>query len=195
MPSEDGIEKRAEQLIDGYESDLAELPDDFDGLNVMGARTARGPIVKRRLLSYLIRELDNRNVDTSGLTRRYSELNDKIDARVGEAYLERLHEEFQHLVEGYPSTVCYFLELDPINIELGNDLDQRDAIEILFLELEGSFDLSDERIRISALDSVLECRYEMAIDTIMEYSNVVEKPYFPDRFWWRHPSDVVNSVE
>lgn len=195
MKEAEELRSEARRFIEGSERELTELPDNLDATDVMGVMTARGPLVKRCKVSYLINELRDRGTDVPELERRYEKLNEEIAAIVGEAYLERLLEELQHLVDGYSGTVCHFLELDPVEIELANDLDRRDAIEILFLELEEEFDLSEERTRVSALDEVLRCRYEMAIDIVLDHSEVVERTYLPDSFWWRHPSKVADSKE
>lgn len=100
----------------------------------------------------------------------------------------------EYYANSYHATICYFLELDPIGLETGNDINRRDALEILLTELNRDHDLHDIMIKVSALDEVLKCQFRLKINTIMNECSFIEDENYPESFWWRHPSKILHEV-
>ncbi|NUB90142.1 hypothetical protein HT576_03715 [Haloterrigena sp. SYSU A121-1] len=142
---------------------------------------------------FLLDEIPSETVESDTINR-YERLSTETQSVLDTAeYREKARSELRTRIDHFPKTVCYFHELDPVPNEVELAVNRRDAIEMYLDKLADYYDLSEQQIRIDTLDDVFRCRYEMYIDDVQEY--VVELPYYPDSYWWRHPSAVAAELE
>jgi hypothetical protein len=144
-----------------------------------------------------IERYEAKGINLSEIRVQYEQINKRLEAfeqKRGDAR-DKLFDELKHYVKAYPSTVCYFLELDPIDLEIGNDIAGRDTLEILMMELDHDFDLHDLKVLVSSLDKVLKCRFKLNIEMIMKECYFIEDETAPENFWWRHPSRIFLEVQ
>ncbi|MFC7046966.1 hypothetical protein ACFQH6_17555 [Halobacteriaceae archaeon GCM10025711] len=174
--------------LDRFEESISTLESNFDDIDgPLGQPTAGRPLELKLTLSGLRDE--SAREWTESETARFEALCSRLDTVVdhlGPAYDDQLLVELEYLVDTYPATINYFLGLDPIDIELWDDLNRRDSLEVLLRELRDRHDLREQTAAVEALDTVLKYQYREHLDTLQEYRDIIEKPYFPESFWWRH---------
>ena len=78
----------------------------------------------------------------------------------GKAYWDKVYEELKHLVNTYPVRIEAFLKLDPIDIETGHDIFERDMIDILLNELQKDYDVRKMKSQVSNLDAALKRKFK-----------------------------------
>ncbi|MDO9099053.1 MAG: hypothetical protein Q7U60_13155, partial [Candidatus Methanoperedens sp.] len=152
---------------------------------------ARAPLGYKHKISFLIGYLEKKGVDISYIKNEYNRINKKLIAfeqKRGKTYRDKVYEELEYLVDTYYTTICSFLELDPIDMETENNLMRRDSVEILLKELQSDYNIHDMKVKVSALDEALKCQFERKIDYLLKECALIENPYYPENFWWRHPS-------
>lgn len=182
--------------LEKYEEIIEKLDENFDEIEIFGKYQARAPLSYKYEISFLIEYLQNKSLDLSTLIKEYDKINTNLrnfEQKKGISYWDKVYEELIYLVEDYSTTACLFLELDPIEIETDDDLNKRDLIEILLVELEKRYEVNDIKVEIQALDKVLKCKFKMNIDILMKECPDIQKVYFPENFWWRHPSKFING--
>lgn len=183
--------------LDRFEESISMLETDFDAIEgPFGRPTAGRPLLLKLTLSGLRGE--SAQEWTESETARFEALCSRLDTvvdRLGPAYDDQLLVELEYLVDTYPATINYFLGLDPMDIELGNDLSKRDSIEVILRELSDRHDLSEQTAAVDALDTVLKFQYREHLDTLQEFRDVIEKPYLPESFWWRHLDQFETDAE
>lgn len=164
-------------------------------LDRTGPNTVSGHLTIANKTEFVL-EAFSEEVGDHGLREQFETLREDTNGVLEEAeYREKAFAELQYMIDRYPSVVNHFLKLEPVPNELRNDLDLRDRLEITRLELDSHCDLYDEHIRVETLDEVLQLRYEREIETILNEQDGVERSYYPDSFWWRHPSKITDEKE
>lgn len=179
-----------------YEEDIEESDVNFDKITLHGRYQAGGLLRYKYEIPFSINHLEKENIDLTDLNAEYERINKKFMAFVqtrDKAYLDKLYEELKNSVDKYYVTICYFLKSDPIDIETGHDLYKRDSIEFLLEELDNEYDLHDMKVKVLALDEALKCQFKSNMDVIMKECPDIEKAYYPENFWWRHPSKLRND--
>lgn len=165
-------------------------------LDPYGPLTIRGILCRIDEAEFILEELQMDEDIDHELRSQFQNVRKKTQMVFqDEEIQQQAYTELTILCDNYYREVCHFLELDPFYIELENDLGTRDAIEILLRWLEGYFDLSRHRLQVKTLDDVFRCRYEKQICEILDKHRDIERPYYPDSFWWRHPSIIAEDVE
>jgi hypothetical protein len=180
-----------------YEKDLEETDENYNNLKTLGRYSISHPYLSKYSMADALDRYEKEGIDISEVRIEYEKINKKLEAfeqNMGNAR-DKLFEELKHYVYAYHGTICFFLELDPIVNETENDMNGRDTLEILMMELDRDYDLHDMKIKVTALDDVLKCRFELKIDTIMKECPSIEREDYPDSFWWRHPSKILRKVE
>ncbi|WP_094227744.1 hypothetical protein [Methanolobus psychrotolerans] len=180
-----------------YKKDVEETDLNYESLKHLGKYSITHPYLSKHSMASAIERYEAKGINLSEIRVQYEEINKRLEAfeqKRGNAR-EKLFEELKHYIKAYPSTVCYFLELDPIDLETGNDIAGRDILEILMMELDHDFDLHDMKIKVEALDNVLKCRFRLNIDLIMKECSFIEVETAPESFWWRHPSRIYLEVQ
>ncbi len=176
---------------------IVELDNNFDKIEIHGRYQTRAPLINKNMALLLIKYLKEAGVDLSELKREYDEINEKFhtfEKKRGKVYRKKLYEELKYFVNNYHRTITTFLELDPVGLETENDMDGRDIIEMLLEELKDDYDLHDMRVKVSALDEVLKSKFKLEINTILDECPGIERPEFPESFWWRHPSKFLKKT-
>lgn len=176
---------------------VEETKEHYDQLEPTGRYRASAPLVMSMKTDYLLDYLSEREEGLSPLNQEFEEIKaefERFRAEKGERYVEKLYTELDHLIGIYPKLICHFMQLDPHELELGNDLSTRDTLETLLVELDEITNIGEEKTKVEALDEVFECQYEKHLKEILkiaegEKSPTIELPYLPARFWWRHPSE------
>lgn len=195
--SEEIIKKLKNSLI-AYEKSITEIDKNYDALKTVGRDFIR-PYSSKYFISSVINRYEKKGINLTEIRIEYERINNKLEAfeqRRGRKDIRgKLFEKLSYYVNSYHSTICYFLELDPVDLETGNDMSRRDSLEILLIELSRDYDLHDIKIKVAALDEVLKCQFRLKIDTIMKECSFIEDEAYPDRFWWRHPSKILHEVE
>lgn len=189
----DDLIEHIKAYLKKYEETIEELDKNFDKIERLGRYQARAPLRYKHEISFLIEYLEKKGVDISYIKNEYNRINKKLIAfeqKRGKTYRDKVYEELKYLVDIYFSTICHFLKSDPIDMETENDLIRRDNIEILLKELQNDYDIHDMKVKISALDEALKCQFKTNIETIMKECPNIEISYFPENFWWRHPSKM-----
>lgn len=180
-----------------YEKYIEETDDNYDALKTLGRYSITHPYLSKYSMSSAIEIYEKKGIDLSEIKIEYERINKKLEAfeqKRGDAR-NKLYEVLKYYVNTYYSTICFFLELDPIDLETENDMNGRDTLEILLMELDCDYDLHDLKIKVAALDEVLKCQFEQKIDTIMKECPSIEFEHSPDSFWWRHPSKILHERE
>lgn len=192
----DKIEFQVEQLTKSIENLTTSFPD----TQVFGTPRARTPVIHIYEIRWLLNSVGEGSVEGDVL-ESYRESNRNFDQFVNchrTRYEQSLLEELEWLVGHYPRQVCSFLELDPMENELMESLSRRDSIEILtrYLENESrdrtefATELEHSQLKVDALDEVLRCRFKRNMEEILNDHLEIERSYFPDEFWWRHPRSL-----
>lgn len=148
-----------------------------------------------RTLEHVSAHLERTGEETpsirTGVERARSQYDGLLDDH-GDVYATLLEEELHDLVQRYPQVVCSIFDRTEIGMETYNDLDTRDAIEMCLQVLDDR-DLGRLETRVDALDDVFRCKYRRAAAEIGEHETEIARPYRPDRYWWRHPEDVLDA--
>ncbi len=159
-------------------------------------RSAREIITREKELSFIVEYLEKQgrcpNEVRNGL-EEVGELNERMIQEYQGDYYSLLEEELLDLVDRYPTVVCHFFELEPLEMEVEQDLLVRDSIEILLAELPRSKVPEKARATIDALDDVLACKCELHRSKYDKIADTVSRPYYPTEFWWRHPDKVLTE--
>ena len=189
---ESAVRNRVNRFVQAVE----ESKEHYDKLGPTNRYKARTPVIRRFKTKHLLNYLQERGVDVEAIRHKFEETDAEFDRfrnNRGDDYVKKLHSELEYLVAKYPRLVCYFMELDPLELEFGNDLAVRDALEIPLIELDGTVDIQEEQLKVEVLDQVLKYKYDDRLRKILDLVEAegltIEKPHLPDRFWWRHPSE------
>ena len=195
------MDKKLDELefqITQFTQAVEDLEANFPDTEVFGSTRARTPIICKYKIRWLLEVLGEASVEEDVLdaykhtSERFKQFLD--DHRT--QYEQSVFEEFDWFAEQYPKLVCAFLERDPVTNELIETLDRRDTMESLrryLTQIDSSKSSAVESridratIRINALDEVLRCRFVENLSEILTDHSHIERSYFPDDFWWRHP--------
>ena len=123
-----------------------------------------------------------------------------LEQKGGKDLRNRLYESLNLSVDRYSRAINYFFELDPVCVETENDLDSRDIVEILLNELRSDYDLESLEARVSTSDELLKSKFEYyarsgGLGKLLKECPYLEIPYYPDSFWWRHPSKILQELK
>lgn len=197
--------KLKEQIIDGlsrYEKSIEEIDEHYDELKPNGRYSPAAPYRSKHLLPFWIHLLDEEGVECEAFRAEYARISRKLTAleeKRGRDYREKLLQVLQREVDStYPTMICFFADLEPLQLEILNDLLLRDSIEILLMELERDFDLTETKTKVSILDEVLKCTYIREIKEIIkisDYYGKTEDRSYPDEFWWRYPLKMLQEKQ
>ena len=190
------------QLIDrirkglvNYEKRIRETDEHYDELERYGRYQPGAPYGLKFLIPYwisLIQEEENRKE----FQIKFDELTEKLHAlekKRGREFREKLLADLKRTVDQYPTIVCYFAYLEPLDLEVCNDLLTRGAIEILLIELKNDFNLDEIKKKVDILDEVLKCTYSREVENIIKYCPKAEDPLSPPNFWWDHPLKLIKD--
>lgn len=184
--------ERAERLIQSYGDvlDAVRAVDDPEQLETRGRDTVGNLLRTRAQTEFFWAACSDCEWKTRLADRKanYDEATETL--LEDDAYVEQARKELTDTLDDMSTTVAYFLELDPISLEVPNAVDFRDHVQALFEALQRVSELHDERIRLEALDEVLETRYRSGVDTIILDCPTVERRWYPERYWWRHPRRI-----
>lgn len=61
------------------------------------------------------------------------------------------------------------------------------------MEIKKDRDVSVLENKIAELDEILKNKYDENVERIVTECPLTEKPYFPESFWWRHPSKILEG--
>lgn len=151
------------------------------------------PLRYKYEISYMNEHIEKQGIDTSYVKNEFNKITKiftDFEQKRGKAYKDKLYEELKYLVGTYPTRIKAFLKLDPIDIETGHDIYQREMIDILFNELQKDCDVRKMKLQVSKLDIELKGKFIENMDTLLEECPNIEEIYYPDFFWWRHPSKL-----
>jgi hypothetical protein len=193
------IVKMLKNSLTAYEKSIKKTDENYDALKKLGRYDITHPYLNKHSLSSALDRYEKKGIYLSEIRVEYERINRKLEAfeqkRGRKNVRDKLFEVLKYEVNTYYTTICYFLELDPIDLETENDMDGRDILEILLVELDRDYDLHDIKIKVTALDEVLKCQFRLKINTIMKECPSIEREHYPDSFWWRHPSKILHDLE
>ncbi|MCK9342515.1 MAG: hypothetical protein M0P33_01240 [Massilibacteroides sp.] len=181
-----------------YEEKIEDTDAHYDELKRRGGHTADAPHPYKHLIPFWIHLLEEKGVDCEGLRHEYERITRKLAAlerKRGRDYREKLFSLLKDEVYYYPVTIRYFADMDPLELEIPNDLLIRTGIEVLLMELDRDFDLTEIKKEVSLLDEEFKSRYLQHMDEILEHYPEAEDPYAPESFWWRHPLKLLNEKQ
>lgn len=197
-------ENLKKQIIDElicYEKSIEETDEHYDDLKEYREIDASGTHYhSKHTLPHMIRLLEEEGVDCTAFHAEYTRITRKLTAleeKRGRDYREKLFRTLQQEVDSrYPTMLCFFADMEPFYLEIPNDQAFRDDVEILLMELERDFDLTEIKAKVAILDEVLKCTYIREIKEIIKisdyYGNTEDRSY-PDRFWWEHPLKMLQE--
>ncbi len=174
----------------GYEKSVEETDEHYDELKRLGRYPADAPYGFKRLLPFWIHLLEEEGVDCEGFRNEYARITQKLEAlerKRGRDYREKLFSLLKDEVYYYPVTIDGFADLEPFELEIPNDFATRSSLEILLMELERDFDLTEIKAKVSLLDEEFKSKYLQHIDEVIECCSDAIDPYTPESFWWEHP--------
>lgn len=181
-----------------YEHIIGETDKNYDKLVRLGGE-GYDPIfpymIKYKIL-FEIKYLKNRDVDVFQIQNEFNIINNKLktmEQKRGKDYREKLYYDLKCEVDSYHKTIDCMFDSDPVCLETENALDHRDAIEILMMELGGEYDFSAFMDMVSVLDEEFKTKYMRYIKAYLKKCPSIERPYYPDGFWWRHPYEFIKS--
>lgn len=194
----DPSRERAERYLRSYRDQLDQFSaiEDYSQLPPAEEPSLSTALVADTEVKGLLRALRETDVDTTEWESEYAMCRREMEELLRSPDVRRYAvAELEYLLDSFPAKVSHFLELEPLQMEVEQHLGWRDSIEALLTELDTSesIDVREQRIRLEALDEVLRVRYEEGIETIRSECPTVERPYYPESFWWRHPSRVANE--
>ena len=178
------------QALERYAAVIHETEAHLDALTVKGRYTARAPYCCKYLLGYLLAFHEAQGVVLASARTEYERLNRQLAAlegRGGSAFREQVFVELQFFVENYWRVVASATTLEPYSTEAENDLNERDALAILLLELERDHDLTEMRIQVDVLDEQHRSMYRDYGFRDAGIYAAIAADYYPEEFWWRHP--------
>jgi len=146
---------------------------------------------KKYQILFLLEFLEKNGIDVSGFKMEYDRVCKKLGAleeKRGKDYRDKLYEELKMDVLYYPNMINCMFDLDPVCLETENALDGRDSMEIMIMELKKDYDLKPLEENVSVLDEVFKSKYKHNIRAYLKECPSIEEPYYPENFWWRHPS-------
>lgn len=193
----DEIEFQITQFTQAVEN----LESNFPDTKVFGSTRARTPLIHKFKIRCLLDTLDKRTAEKDVL-KSYEQTNERFDEFLKSnqsQYEQSVIEEYYWFVEQFPKLVCTFLEREPMSNELIETLDRRDTMEILrryVSQIVGSNPSINKNqvdratIKIDALDEVLQCRFVENLNEILTSHSNIQRPYYPNDFWWRHPEEL-----
>ena len=189
---DDNLSELINRWLKRFEEWIEQTEENYDTLHPLSAHSASGPIICKYDLLFLLDYAEKRNVNIDKQKKEFKNNPTKVTAlknKKGKTYSNKLLSELNYFTVKYNKTVRSFLELDPIDLETYNDLDGKDIIEYLLMEIKKDRDVRDLEYKILEADKILKNKYLDNIDVILKNARL-EKPFFPDNFWWRHPSKI-----
>lgn len=190
--------RKIKSSLKKYEESIEATDKNIDNLEIHGRHHPSSPYLFKYGINLAIERYEKEGADLSEIRIEYERVNKKLEIleqKKDKSFRTKLFEELKYYVDDYPATISFFLELDPIDLETENDMAKRDILEILIMELSHDYDLHDMKIKVGVLDEVLRCQFKSNIDMIMKESPDIEITYYPEHFWWRHPSTILRDVE
>jgi hypothetical protein len=181
-----------------YEKSIEETDEHYGELKRLGRYTADAPYGFKHLLPFRIWLLEEEGVDCDGFRAEYERITRKLAAleqKRGQDYREKLFSLLKEEVYYYPATIDGFADLDPLELEMPNDFATRSSLEVLLMELDRDFDLTEIKAKVSLLDEEFKSKYLQHIDEVIEYCSDAVDPYLPDRFWWEHPFKLLKEKQ
>lgn len=164
----------------------------------LGRYTTDAPYPYKHLLPFWLRLLEEEGFVCEGLRQGYERITRKLavlEQKRGRDYREKLFSLLKDEVNYYPATIRYFSDQEPFELEIPNDLLTRSGIEILLMELERGFNLTEIKREVSTLDEEFKSKYVQNIKEILEHYPEAEDPYAPESFWWRHPLKLLKEKQ
>ncbi|QSZ66270.1 hypothetical protein RJ40_01525 [Methanofollis aquaemaris] len=179
------------QALDRYATVIGETETHMNALEVKGCYTARAPYCSKYLLGYLLDHYETKETDLSSARTEYEQLNRRLaafEARGGTLFREQVYAELQFFVENYWRVAASVASLEPYLTEAEHDLNERDALEILMIEMAKDHDLTELKIQVDALEELHRDIYyfEYEFRDAGIYA-ATAADYYPEQFWWRHP--------
>ncbi len=198
-------EKLKRQVIEGlsrYENSIKEIDEHYDELKLYGRYSPVAPYGSKHLLPFWIHLLEEEGIECEGFRAEYTRISWKLTAleeKWGRDYRDKLFAALKRDIDHYPTVICYFAySVMSLELEIPNDLSFRSEIEILLMELERDFDLTEIKTMVASLDEVLKCIYMREIKEIVkifDYYSKTEDRSYPDRFWWQHPLKILEEKQ
>jgi len=183
-----------EDYIKSYESRIEKVEKFFEKLSTWGAASARGPLITRARINFILSYLNKKGIKTEEHEKKLVALDKKLEKiKQKEGYTEKVFQELTDMVAAYERAIKYKgLMLEDGN-EFTNDMDGRDICEILIKELEGKKDVSKLKERIKKADKELQKHAKKLFQKFYEYYESGEWDYYPKEYWWRHLKEFIEE--
>lgn len=181
-----------------YETRIRETDEHYEELAAYGRYPTGAPYGLKYLIPFWIHLLEEGGINCVGFRDGYNRITQKLAAlekKRGRDYREKLFSDLKQFVGGYPGMIDSFVDLEPLEFEIPQDLAIRSSIEILLIELERDYDLTEIKAKISTCDKEFRSKYLRNIDEILEHYPEVEDPYSPESFWWDHPLKLLKEKQ
>ncbi len=192
------LHNRIKKGLLNYETSIEETDEHYDELAAYGRYSADAPYGLKYLLPFWMGSLEREGFNSETFRAEYARITRKLtslEEKRGINYREKLLSDLKRHVDCYPDLIDNFAELEPLLYEIIQDLAIRSTIEILLMELERDYTLTDIKEKVSLLDEALKSKYIQNIDDIIECCPEAESPLFPARFWWRHPLKLLKEKQ
>lgn len=192
---------KIKKALISYEKRIEETEEHYDKLTgVYGRYPANAPYRLKHLIPFWIHLLEEeKKGGTCGdFQREYDRITLKLTAleqKKGRDFRQKLLFILINDVDSYPAIIDSFADLDPFELEIPQSLSVRRDIEILLMELEGDYDLTEIKAKVSSLDKELKRKYIQNIEEILESYFDAEDPYSPESFWWNHPQKLLKEKQ
>lgn len=149
-------------------------------------------VFRKEDLSFLFAELPNEK--TADVRREYESLLERSASIIdNQEYQEQAQISLWNRLNTLPQLICDFAELEPYTNEINHVLSRRDTIEAVVRNLEEHADIEEAKVQLEAFDRVFLCRYQRHLDRVKNHA--IEIDYYPDSFWWRHPSTIDRDTD
>ncbi|WP_298669234.1 hypothetical protein [uncultured Methanofollis sp.] len=192
------LKKELPKDLLNYEIRIRETDEHYDELAAYGRYSTEAPYGLKHVIPFWIHLLEEGGVNCENFRVEYKRITQKLVAlekKRGRDYREKLFSNLKQFVGGYPGMIDNFVDMEPLEFEIPQSLAIRSSIEILLMELERDYDLTEIKAKVSPLDKEFRSKYLQNVDEILEHYPEAEDPYSPESFWWNHPLKLLKEKQ
>ena len=150
----EGLAEKVKVWLKRFDESVDETDKCYSRLERGGKYDPGTPYMLKYEIGYALDHLKSNGVSVPGLEQEHKRICGKLQAlegKRGKDYRVKLCAELLMDVDLYPLNDGLF-KMTPVDVEAWNDLDCRDFIEILLMELSKDFDLHAVEERVHILD-------------------------------------------
>jgi len=181
-----------------------------DIVNKRGSSLSEGknliPLGYKYNLDFLFEKIGTDNPHYTEIKNDYYPLKNQIEQINKDFNVEDLQQEINtNVLHLFPGIFEDFSDIQTYSQDADHDLFLRDNLEFALMELHQKIDIKmlasmepNQKNNIRVLESNVanydlgfKCIYTREIKDVIKFGCNFEISYYPDNFWWRHPSKIL----